>query len=124
MGVSNNNIILDLMQNEHVITRREIANRTGLNPSTVTNIINSLKEKHFVFETGKKSTSNPGRNSIKLGIVKEAASVFVFYISVEETIFGIGNMDNSVEILEHFPTDSEPSKFFDHIAGKIKNQYD
>ena len=124
MGVSNKIIILDLIRYEPGITRREIANRTGLNPSTVTNIINSLKEKHFVFETGKKSTSNPGRNSIKLGIVKEAASVFVFYISVEETIFGIGNMDNSVEILEHFPTDSEPSKFFDHIAGKIKNQYD
>src|SRR6056297_1024605 len=124
MGVSNKIIILDLIRYEPGITRREIATRTGLNPSTVTNIINSLKEMHFVFETGKKSTSNPGRNSIKLGIVKEAASVFVFYISVEETIFGIGHMDNSVEIIEHFPTNNEPSKFFDHIAGKIKNQYD
>jgi len=123
MGVSNKIVILDLIRYEPGITRREIASRTGLNPSTVTNIINSLKEMHFAFETGKKSTSNPGRNSIKLGIIKEAASVFVFHTSVEETIFGIGHMDNSVEIIEHFPTNNNPALFFDEIAKVIKNQY-
>ncbi|MFP4460862.1 MAG: ROK family transcriptional regulator [Thermotogota bacterium] len=124
MGVSNKIIILDLIRYEPGITRREIAGKTGLNPSTVTNIINSLKEMNFAFETGKKSTSNPGRNSIKLGIVKEAASVFAFHTSVEETIFGVGHMDNTVEILKHFPTHDNPSLFFDQIAQTIKKEYE
>lgn len=124
MGVSNKIIIMDLIRYEPGITRREIAARTGLNPSTVTNIINSLKEMNFVFETGKKSTQNPGRNSIKLGIMKEAASVFVFHINVEDTIFGIGYMDNSVEILQHFSTENDPSAFFDKISEIIKKYYE
>ena len=124
MGVSNKIIILDLIRYEPGITRREIARRTGLNPSTVTNIINSLKEMKFVFETGKKSTSYPGRNSIKLGIVKNSASVYVFHTSVEETIFGIGYMNNTVEILEHFPTDPNPKLFFDKIGEMIREQYE
>ncbi len=124
MGVSNKIIIMDLIRYEPGITRREIAARTGLNPSTVTNIINSLKDMKFVFETGKKSTSNPGRNSIKLGILKNAASVFVFHTNVEDTIFGIGYLDNTVEILKHFPTENNPLVFFDKISELIQSEYE
>lgn len=124
MGVSNKIVILDLIRYEAGITRREIARRTGLNPSTVTNIINSLKEMQFVFETGKISTSNPGRNSIKLGIVKDAASVFVFHTNVDDTLFGMGYMDNTVEILEHFLTPDDPGTFFDQVVQIIKQYYE
>jgi len=124
MGVSNKIVIMDLIRYEPGITRREIARRTGLNPSTVTNIINSLKEMQFVFETGKISTSNPGRNSVKLGIVKEAAAVFVFHTNVEDTLFGIGYMDNTVEILKRFHTPDDPAIFFDQVVQIIKMYYE
>jgi predicted NBD/HSP70 family sugar kinase len=122
MGLSNKKTIFNLIRYEPGITRREIAKRTGLNPSTVTNIINSFKDMKLVYEKGKKKNSQPGRNSIKLEPIKEAALVFSFHMGVEQTSFAIGYLNNTIELQEEFKTENEPKAFFDRIC-EISRKY-
>ncbi len=123
MGISNKIMILSMIRNFPGITRKELALRTGLNPSTVTNIINFLKEKDILLEIGKKKNENPGRNSVKLLANKEKAKVFLVKLGVEKSQVGIGNLDNSYEILSSFRTSESVESFVEHIFSFFSSEY-
>ena len=121
MGSSNKKILLNMIRYSSGITRREIAAHTGLNPSTVTNIINSLKDLGLVYEKGKKKSEQPGRNSIMLEPRKESAASFIVHVGVEKTKAGIGYLNNSFEILEEINTPENADLFFDGIVHIIQS---
>ncbi len=123
MGISNKIIILNLIRNFPGITRKELAVRTGLNPSTVTNIINFLKERDLLLEIGKKKSENPGRNSVKLLANKKKARVFLVKLGVERSQTGIGYLDNSYEILSDFRTPESVTEFVGHISSLFYDKY-
>src|SRR6056297_1582988 len=121
MGSSNKKILLNMIRYSSGITRREIAAHTGLNPSTVTNIINTLKDLGLVYEKGKKKSEQPGRNSIMLEPRKESAASFIVHVGVEKTKAGIGYLNNSFEILEEINTPENADLFFDGIVHIIQS---
>ncbi len=105
------------------ITRKELAVKTGLNPSTVTNIINFLKDRELLFETGKKKSENPGRNSVKLLANKNKAKVFLVKLGVEKSQLGIGYLDNSYEVISDFRTPGSAEKFVEHIHKRFISDF-
>ncbi|HOO32429.1 MAG TPA: ROK family transcriptional regulator [Thermotogota bacterium] len=122
MGLSNKKKLFNIIRYNPGITRREIARIAGMNPSSVTNITNSLKEMGLITEEGTKKSPQPGRNSIRLEAIKEAAIVFVFHMGVEQTIFGIGYLNNMIELKEEFETEKDTEHFFDKVS-EISKKY-
>src|SRR6056297_1668145 len=122
MGISNKITLLNMIRNTPGITRKDLSKKTGLNPSTITNIINYLKDKQLLFEMGKKKNENPGRNSIRLFTSKEQAKVLLVKVGVEKLHFGIGYLDNSYEILDDFRTPSTADDFVELVINSY-NQY-
>ncbi len=124
MGISNKLTLLNMIRNTPGITRKELSKSTGLNPSTVTNIINHLKDKQLLFEMGKKKNENPGRNSIRLFANKEKARVLLFKVGVERSHFGIGYLDNSFEVLSDFDTPSSSEQFMEIVIDHYNDYKD
>ena len=123
MGISNKLTLLNMIRNAPGITRKELSKKTGLNPSTITNIINYLKERQLLFEMGKKKNENPGRNSIRLFANKEHAKVLLVKVGVEKLHFGIGYLDNSYEILNDYRTPTTVDEFIELVISTY-NQYE
>lgn len=113
----NKKLILEIIKKHGGISRKEMANSTGLNPSTVTNIINDFLDRKLVYETGTIINGQPGRNSVSLKIEPNAASCVVVAVGVEKTKIGKGFFDNSVEILAEYDTDGDFDKFMKNTAS-------
>jgi predicted NBD/HSP70 family sugar kinase len=124
VGISNKKVILNMVRYFPGITRKELANKTGLNPSTVTNIINFLKDRDLLFETGKKKSENPGRNSVKLLANKKNAKVFLVKIGVEKSHIGIGYLDNSYELISDFRTPDSAEALIEQIHSSIVSDHE
>lgn len=116
MGISNKLILLNMLRYSPGTTRKELAEKTGLNPSTITNIINFLKGKDLVVEIGKKKNENPGRNSIRLYPKRDRKKVFLVKLGVEKTYTGLGYLDNSCEVLKEYETPKNISDFFELVV--------
>ncbi len=121
MGQMNRNLIFKLIQKTPSISRRDISKLTGLDPSTITRITTKLINKGFVKENGEKVTNQPGRKGISLYPVKEAAVSLVIKIGIENTIFGLGYLDKTLEIIEEIPTIRQSDLFLLTCIEKIKN---
>lgn len=68
----NSKLILQQIFNNENITRVQIAKNLNINKATVTNILNDMKARHFVKETGAgNSTRSGGRKPILLAINKD-----------------------------------------------------
>src|SRR6056297_915945 len=117
MGISNKLTLLNMIRNVPGITRKELSKKTGLNPSTITNIINYFKEKQLLFEMGKKKNENPGRNSIRLFANKNHTKVLLVKVGVEKLHFGIGYLDNSYEMIKDARTPASVDDFLDLVIN-------
>jgi len=124
MGISNKLTLLNMIRNTPGITRKELSTKTGLNPSTITNIINYLKDKKLLYELGKKKNENPGRNSIRLFANKDHAKVLLVKVGVEKLHVGMGYLDNSFEILGDYQTPSTFEEFISLVTNVYNNRED
>ncbi len=124
MGISNKITLLNMIRNTPGITRKELSKTTGLNPSTITNIINYLKEKQLLFEMGKKKNENPGRNSIRLFANKNHTKVLLVKVGVEKLHFGIGYLDNSYEIIKDTITPTAADDFINLVISSYEEYED
>ncbi len=124
MGKSNKRVIFEILRKSKRITRKEIADVTGLNPSTVTNIISDFKKRGFIEETGTNVNASPGRRSINLKVVKESAAALIVVLGVENTEVALGFMDNSFEIVDSFKTETDKDRHFGKIEEKLKTLYE
>jgi len=117
MGLSNKLILFNMIRYSPGTTRKELAEKTGLNPSTITNIINFLKEKDLVVEIGKKKNENPGRNSIRLYPKRDRKRVFLAKLGVEKTYTGLGYLDNSCDIINEYETPGKIDQFIELVVA-------
>ncbi|MFP4461349.1 MAG: ROK family transcriptional regulator [Thermotogota bacterium] len=124
MGISNKLTLLNMIRNTPGITRKELSKKTGLNPSTITNIINFLKDRQLLFEMGKKKNENPGRNSIRLFANKNNAKALLVKVGVEKLHFGIGYLDNSYEILKDYRTPTTVDEFLELVINTYNQNVD
>jgi glucokinase-like ROK family protein len=77
----NKSIVLNTLRLHAPISRARVANHTGLNRSTVSNIVNVLIEEGLVFEE-KQENSGIGRPGISLGLRPDGGSVVGVEIGV------------------------------------------
>jgi predicted NBD/HSP70 family sugar kinase len=119
MGKSNRLLILNLIRSNPGITRRILSRLTGLDPSTVTNIIFSLLSEGLVQEEGAMQSTKPGRKSISLKVVKEAAISINLVFGTQQCVLGLGYLDNSFDVLDRFPTDPNVDRFLETVFQKV-----
>jgi glucokinase-like ROK family protein len=77
----NKSIVLNTLRLHAPISRARVANHTGLNRSTVSNIVNALIEEGLVFEE-KQENSGIGRPGISLGLRPDGGAVIGVEIGV------------------------------------------
>ncbi len=123
MGRSNKLAILSLIRKYPGISRREIVEMTGLNPSTVTHIVFDLIEKKFVQEGEKGFSGKPGKRRVSLLPSKAAATAIIAKIGIENTQIGLGYLDNSFENVYEIKTPPTFDEFFDAFGDKIHTLY-
>jgi glucokinase-like ROK family protein len=78
----NKSIVLNMLRLHAPISRAQVANLTGLNRGTVSNIVNVLIEEGLVFEDEQKG-SGIGRPAISLGLRPEGGAVVGVEIGVD-----------------------------------------
>ncbi|MDR2179453.1 MAG: ROK family transcriptional regulator [Synergistaceae bacterium] len=124
MGQSNKRVVLNMIRFYPGISRRDLAESVGLDPSTVTKIIRDLQKKGWVREVGFDGHFHPGRPAIKLEIVKEVAMSFVVELTVQRICIGRGYLDNSVDRFLSFqaPQDKSVDVYFDALAEHLEAQ--
>jgi len=101
--ISNKLRILNAIRFEPGITRNVISERTGLDSSTVTKLVNEMKKKRMIYEKGV-VLSKLGRHSKKLFVNKDFSKSLVVDLGVTHSLVGLSYFDGTVEILEEFET--------------------
>lgn len=79
--IQNQSLVLNVIQQNDRISRKDIAALTGLTQATITNITNKLLNYGLVVEAGKdKNPNRTGRKAILLSINKERYNIISIYI--------------------------------------------
>ncbi len=120
MGELNRSIVLNIIRQERTISRAEIAQRTKLSRSAVSNIINNLLDEGIVqhFGTGE---SNGGRRPIMLNFNYSAGHVIGVDIGANHLLAILADLEGNVvaELSQSFNIDMGPEKglpiVIDHI---------
>ena len=87
----NTNLVMQQIMQARSISRIELAQETGLSPSTVSSIVGDLLVKGVIVETGTQ-TVEKGRSRKDLSIAAEFGSVAVFEISRRSVFFCLFDM--------------------------------
>ena len=69
----NTSLILNCLRYQESLTRAQLATQTGLNRSTVTNLVDDLMKQHLIIETGIQASSG-GRPGIELSLNPHAGA--------------------------------------------------
>ena len=75
MRQNNEKVVLDSIRFNEGISRKDLAERIGLTPATITNIVNNLKEKGYIREVGENASVGGGRRTVRLSINGSACCV-------------------------------------------------
>jgi len=123
MGISNRKAVFQLIRNAPDISRKRLSESTGLDPSTISRIVSSFRRQGYVKEAGVNRSESPGRSSIRLSVVKEAAVSYLISLGVEKTILGLGFLDHTIEKIAEFSTPQNFNAFLRILAEKIESHY-
>lgn len=120
MGEMNRSIVLNLIRQEGSISRSEIAQRTKLSRSAVSNIINSLLEEGLVQHRGT-GESNGGRRPIMLNFNYGAASVLGLDVGANHLLAIVTDLEGNTTAEHASPFDIEigPEKALPIIVKHI-----
>ena len=126
MGQCNKKIVLNMIRFHPGISRRDLAETVGLDPSTVTKIIRDLQLRGWVREVGCDGHLQPGRPAIKLEVVKETAVALAVEMSVKRNCFALGYLDNDIDKESFFSFQTPPEKsvkaYFDALAAHVSSR--
>ena len=111
MGELNRSIVLNIIRQEGTISRAEIAQRTKLSRSAVSNIIDRLLDEGIVHDTGT-GESNGGRRPIMLSFNYSAGHVMGLDVGANHLLSIVTDLEGNI-IAEHqqpFSVDAGPEK--------------
>lgn len=120
MGYTNKLALLEAIRRQPGVSRLALAQHVGLDPSTVSKIVTTLVDQGLVKELGARHTGAPGRRSIMLSVVPDAAVVLAVSIGAERTKIALGKFDCSVEELDEIPTLGNVAAYFDALAKTLE----
>ncbi len=117
----NRRLILQLIKDMGVISRKTLAVRTGLQLATITMIINELLEKGIIQETGF-IDGDSGRKIMGFGLIRDKYCTIVSRISVSYFTIGVYDIDNENLYIDKVFMDtlSNINRTCDAIAKEIK----
>ncbi len=93
----NEKLILKIIKENHQISRAEIADKTGLSPATVTNIVNDLIENQLIKES-KRGKSKGGRRPVYLKLNGEEIKVIGINWGINSISYALVNLEGDIEI--------------------------
>lgn len=117
----NSALILNLLRNSQPISRAEAARRTGLQRSTISQIVDELLEKELVVETGAGKSSG-GRKPTLMRLNAERFCVFGVSVGVKDVELAMSDLNGHLIYRETFIPRETPGELFGAIARKI-NQF-
>jgi len=85
--------VLNIIKENELISRQELAQLTGLTPPAITGIVRELLDIGFVMEVGL-GTSQGGRRPMKLKFNAKAGYVIGVEVTSNETVFVIADLEN------------------------------
>jgi glucokinase-like ROK family protein len=113
----NRSIVLNVIRDKGPLSRADISRRTKLTRSTVSNIVNHLKKRNLVKETGL-SSSGVGRRGILLELNPQAYYVVGVDLGTLNTIAAVVDLEGKiVERVEH-PTNGEKNR--EDVIERVK----
>ena len=116
----NRTMILNIIREQQPISRINIARLTGLNKSTVSDIISELLKEDLIYELINED-QNVGRNPFNLYL--KLGKYFVGAINIDSSItrFAITDIDGSIKGTSEIETDSSNAeKFMDKCIAEIQ----
>jgi predicted NBD/HSP70 family sugar kinase len=115
----NQTVLLHLIRERQPISRVEIANITGLRPSTISSIVNRLIRKGVIYE-GAEGPSSGGRKPTYLYINAENAYVLAIDIGVRETVYAVSDFNGRILKQKALITEGKPQIFLNRLALEIE----
>jgi predicted NBD/HSP70 family sugar kinase len=122
---SNRFAILQILNRQGAMSRKDIAESIGLTSASVTIICNELLEEGLIEELGAvKGEKKAGRKKILISLNKNYKYVICIGIEAQETYLSLTNIAGEILSSFRIPTDASiaPEEFFGSIAERIKTQ--
>ncbi len=107
----NRSIILNSIRKSQPISRTTISTLTGLNKSTVSNIVESLVDENLV-EEDVAPNQNIGRNPINLRVKKGQHFVGALYVATAQTEIAVVDIDGTIKSHETINTEMDQPRLF------------
>lgn len=122
MKIQNRRAILNLLNNEGAMSRKDIARQVGLTPAAVTQLTGEMIGEGILAERGQlwEEETRAGRRKVLLGIEYGARLVLAVSIEMDGTTVSLCDLAGSVLTQERLATDAgcEPAEFL-HRVGDI-----
>lgn len=117
---SNRIKILKLIRKNNLISRQDLANKTGLTPAAISGIVREMVEAGYVSEIGP-GESNGGRRPVQLRFNPEAGYVIGAEVTRDRTTIGITDLNVNPLILTQIQIDmTEPYEGLKSLVRNIK----
>lgn len=114
----NQTIFLHLIRDRQPISRADIVKATGLQPGTVSAIVNRLIKEKLIYE-GVEGPSSGGRPPKYLYVNAESAYVLAIDLGVKETIYAVSDFNGRILTQRSVLTEGEPEKFLRSLSREI-----
>ena len=102
--------VLNLVREEGPISRNDLANRTKISKSAVSEIINRLDQEGFILEIGKgESTSKGGKRPILIKLNEENGFVIGIQITRGNIHVALADLTSNIKKIEHLVYDIDAS---------------
>jgi predicted NBD/HSP70 family sugar kinase len=114
----NQTVFLHLIRERQPISRADIVKATGLQPGTVSAIVNRLIKEKLVYE-GVEGPSSGGRRPKYLYVNAESAYVLALDIGVRETVYAVSDFNGRILTQRGVVTEGDPQNFLRSLASEI-----
>jgi len=121
---NNRSVILNVLRDRGCLSRKDIADITGLSPGAVTTISNEMLSEGALIEVGTASgNGRAGRKKILLDINKKHRFIIGINIEKENTIISISNLSLEMLTTTRIKTNSrtDPERFLEEIVEESKS---
>lgn len=122
----NQTIFLHLIRDRQPISRADIVKATGLQPGTVSAIVNRLIKQKLIYE-GVEGPSSGGRPPKYLHVNAESAYVLAIDLGVKQSIYAVSDFNGRILTQRSVLTGGNPETFLRSLSreihAQVKTQY-
>lgn len=115
----NRRIVLDMIRTQQSISRAEIARRSGLQRSTISQIVEQLIVENWVLE-GEIGRNLRGRRPRMLQLNLSRAGILGVSVRPLETTIAHADLNGRFHAQESFPTERDPEKFERELIARLQ----